>query len=115
MNTESSSDATRHLPIRCPRPIAQKIEQVPGVVGCSPSNWFGGIYKEDKPQYTLSRSFSSIRKLSSMFNLEIQISPQEKAAFQQERTAAIVGKEAGRQVRLESRRRGRVARRHTLT
>src|SRR5262249_59171998 len=28
----------------------QRIEQVPGVVAVSPETWFGGVYKDDRPE-----------------------------------------------------------------
>jgi putative ABC transport system permease protein len=28
----------------------QRIEQIPGVVACSPEVWFGGVYKDDRPE-----------------------------------------------------------------
>lgn len=74
-----------------PEAYRQKIEHVPGVEAVYPSNWFGGIYKEDKPQYTFAQFFVDPRTLFDV-QFEIQIPPEEKAAFQRERTAAIAGK-----------------------
>jgi putative ABC transport system permease protein len=74
-----------------PESYRQKIEQVPGVVAVYPSNWFGGIYKEDKPRYTFAQFYVDAKNLFDV-QFELQISPEEKAAFQQERTAAVVGK-----------------------
>jgi putative ABC transport system permease protein len=74
-----------------PEAYRQKIEQIPGVVATLPSNWFGGIYKEDKPQYMFAQFFVDPKTLFDV-QFESQISPEEKAAFQQERTAAVVGK-----------------------
>jgi putative ABC transport system permease protein len=74
-----------------PEAYRQKIEQVPGVVASCPSNWFGGIYKEDKPQYMFAQFFVDPKTLFDV-QFECQISQEEKAAFQQERTAAVVGK-----------------------
>ena len=74
-----------------PEAYEQKIQQVAGVVATSPANWFGGVYKEDKPFYTFAQFYVDPKTIFDV-HPEIQISPQEKAAFQQERTAAIVGK-----------------------
>lgn len=74
-----------------PEAYRQKIEQVPGVVLAYPSNWFGGIYKEDKPQYSFAQFYVDTKSLFDV-QFEIQMSSEEKAAFQQERTAAIAGK-----------------------
>jgi putative ABC transport system permease protein len=74
-----------------PEAYRQKIEQVPGVVAVCPSNWFGGIYKEDKPKYTFAQFFVDANSLFDV-QLEAQISAEEKAAFQQDRTGAIAGR-----------------------
>ena len=74
-----------------PEAYRQKIEQVQGVETVYPSNWFGGIYKEDKPHYTFAQFFVDPKTLFDV-QFEMQISPEEKAAFQRERTAAIAGK-----------------------
>jgi putative ABC transport system permease protein len=74
-----------------PEAYRQKIEQVPGVAAVYPSNWFGGIYKEDKPKYTFAQFYVDTKNLFDV-QFELQISPEEKAAFQQERTAAVAGK-----------------------
>src|SRR4030095_9282111 len=96
--TEGSGDEYRVIVRRnttladaMPEAYEQKIQQVAGVVAISPANWFGGVYKEDKPFYTFAQFYVDPK---TIFNVqpEMQISPQEKAAFQQERTAAIAGK-----------------------
>src|SRR6202008_2917463 len=46
-----------------PEAYRQKIEQVPGVVASFPSNWFGGIYKEDKPRYTFAQFYVDTKTL----------------------------------------------------
>jgi putative ABC transport system permease protein len=74
-----------------PEAYGQKIGQVPGVIAACPSNWFGGIYKEDKPRNTFAQFYVDTKAIFDV-QFEMQISPEEKAAFQQERTAAIAGK-----------------------
>jgi putative ABC transport system permease protein len=74
-----------------PESYAQKIQQVPGVVAVCPANWFGGIYKEDKPHYMFAQFYVDPKTIFDV-HPEYQISPAEKAAFQQERTAAFAGK-----------------------
>ena len=73
-----------------PEAYREKIAQVPGVVAICPANWFGGIYKEDKPEYFFARFYVDAKTLFDVQS-EYQISPAEKQAFQQERTAAIAG------------------------
>ena len=97
-NTESSGGEYRLVVRRnttladaMPEAYEQKIQQVQGVVATSPANWFGGMYKEDKPKYYFAQFYVDPKTIFDV-HPEIQISPQEKAAFQQERTAAIAGK-----------------------
>jgi putative ABC transport system permease protein len=74
-----------------PESYREKIAQVPGVVAICPANWFGGTYKEDKPQYYFAQFYVDAKTLFDVQS-EYQISPAEKQAFQQERTAAIAGR-----------------------
>ena len=74
-----------------PEAYRQKIAQIPGVIDTCPANWFGGIYKEDKPQYMFAQFYVDPKTLFDV-QFEFQISPEEKAAFQRERTAAVVSK-----------------------
>jgi putative ABC transport system permease protein len=74
-----------------PEAYREKIAQVPGVVAICPANWFGGVYKEDKPEYFFAQFYVDPKALFDVQS-EYQIAPGEKAAFQQERTAAIAGR-----------------------
>jgi putative ABC transport system permease protein len=74
-----------------PEAYREKIAQVPGVVAICPANWFGGTYKEDKPEYYFAQFYVDPKAIFDVQS-EYQISPAEKQAFQQERTAAIAGK-----------------------
>jgi putative ABC transport system permease protein len=74
-----------------PESYGQKIQQVPGVVAVCPANWFQGTYKEDKPKYFFAQFYVDPKTIFDV-HPEYQVSPEEKAAFQQERTAAMVGK-----------------------
>ncbi len=74
-----------------PESYGQKILQVSGVTAVCPANWFGGIYREDKPKYMFAQFYVDAKTLFDV-QFEYQISPEEKAAFQEERTAAIAGK-----------------------
>jgi putative ABC transport system permease protein len=74
-----------------PESYEQKILQTPGVVAVCPANWFGGVYKEDKPYYMFAQFYVDAKTIFDV-HPEFKISPDEKAAFQKERTAAIAGK-----------------------
>ena len=74
-----------------PESYRDKIAQVPGVVAICPANWFGGTYKEDKPEYFFAQFYVDAKAIFDVQS-EYQIPPEEKAAFQQERSAAIAGR-----------------------
>jgi putative ABC transport system permease protein len=67
-----------------------KIKQVPGVQEAMIFQWFGGVYKENKPEYFFGRFAVEPAKLFTLFP-EFQMSDEEKKAFQSERTACIIG------------------------
>ncbi len=73
-----------------PLPYSQltRIESVPGVAGITYANWFGGIYQDPKnffPNFAVEpRSY--LRLYS-----EIVLPPDQRKAFLETRTAAIVG------------------------
>lgn len=82
---------TTSLADAMPEAFEAKIKQVPGVAAVCPANWFGGIYKEDKPKYAFAQFYVDPREIFDV-HTEWRLSPEEKAAFQQERTAAFCGK-----------------------
>ena len=69
-----------------------EIEKVPGVVVCSPFVWFGGKFEEDK-QMIFGTIACDPDKLGSLLQ-EIQVDPEQQAAFLKERTSCLVGKDA---------------------
>src|SRR5262249_18642026 len=74
-----------------PESFEGKIKQVPGVVATCPSNWFGGVYKEDKPQYFIAQFYVDPKEVFEVWP-DWRLSDAERTAFQQERTAAICGR-----------------------
>ena len=48
--TGSSSSTRPGSATSCPSSQRQRIEQIPGVVAVTPEIWFGGVYKDDKPE-----------------------------------------------------------------
>ena len=74
-----------------PEAYRDKIAQVPGVAAICPANWFGGVYKEDKPEYFFAQFYVDPKALFDV-QTEYQIPTEQKAAFQQERTAVIAGR-----------------------
>ena len=75
-----------------PEAYRQKIEQVPGVTAAFARRTGLAESTKKTSRGIRSRSSSSTRKTLFDVQFELQLSPEEKAAFQQERTAAIAGK-----------------------
>jgi putative ABC transport system permease protein len=74
-----------------PESYQGKLLQVPGVAAVCPTNWFGGIYKEDKPQYFIAQFYVDPKNIFEV-HPEYQLPEEQKTAFQSERTAAMAGK-----------------------
>lgn len=73
--------------VSLPKSLQARIEAVPGVVHSSYANWFGGIYQDPK------NFFANEAVASNYFDLypEWSLSADERAAFRNIRTAAVVG------------------------
>ena len=67
-----------------------KIRQVPGVEEAMIFQWFGGVYKENKPENFFGRFAVEPDRMFKLFP-ENKISEEERKAFISERVACIVG------------------------
>jgi putative ABC transport system permease protein len=86
--------ATRHkvsLAFAMPESYGQKIKQVPGVREVMIQNWFGGIYKDSRPQNMFARFAVEPEKLY-IVRPEMITPEDQKKAFYAERTACVIGK-----------------------
>jgi putative ABC transport system permease protein len=74
---------TQSLPIR----LDAQIQQVPGVSKVTSAMWFGGIYQDPK------NFFANFSVAPNYFDVypELQLPPEQLAAFQSTRTGAVVG------------------------
>ncbi|MEO7653292.1 MAG: ABC transporter permease [Bryobacteraceae bacterium] len=75
-----------------PESYGQKIKRIPGVREVMMQQWFGGVYKDRKPQNMFARFAIEPDKIFTVIG-EMQVPEDQKAAFQKERTAALVGKQ----------------------
>src|SRR5215831_5009772 len=73
-----------------PEAHRDKIAQIPGVTSVCPVNWFGGIYKEEKPQYFFAQFYVDTSNIFDVMS-EFSVPPDQLAAFKQDRSAAAVG------------------------
>jgi putative ABC transport system permease protein len=70
-----------------PKSLLSRIQAVPGVTEVSYANWFGGIYQEPKnffPNQAVAENFLDLYP-------EWVLSPEQRQAFRQTRTGAVVG------------------------
>jgi len=73
-----------------PEAHRDKIAQVPGVAAVCPVNWFGGIYKEEKPKYFFAQFYVDTSNIFDVMS-EFVVAPDQLAAFKQDRSGAICG------------------------
>lgn len=75
-----------------PLAYADRIAQVPGVVAVAPEIWFGGVYKDDRPENFFGQLSTDPEAWPKIFD-DYRIDPAELKAWQGERDAFIAGKE----------------------
>jgi len=69
----------------------QRIEQIPGVVAVSPEIWFGGVYKDDKPENWFGQLSADPEVFFKVFD-DATIDPEVEKAWRAERNAFVAGK-----------------------
>src|SRR5271154_3129362 len=90
---------TRHkvsLTFNLPGYYREKIRSIPGVVAVVPNSWFGGLYKDDKPENFFAQFGTDPDEFPKVFP-EMQMPPDQLAAWQRDRAGAIVSDELVKQ------------------
>jgi putative ABC transport system permease protein len=83
---------TRHrvsLTFSMPSYYEAKIRTVPGVVAVVPTQWFGGIYIDDKPEHFFAQFATDPQELFSVYT-DFKIPPDQLAAWQHDRAGTVV-------------------------
>ncbi|MGH9441961.1 MAG: ABC transporter permease [Thermoanaerobaculia bacterium] len=75
-----------------PLAYRQRIEQVPGIVAVAPEIWFGGIYKDDKPENFFGQLSTDPDVWPKIFD-DYKIDPAQIKVWQEERNSFIAGQE----------------------
>jgi putative ABC transport system permease protein len=70
----------------------QRIEQVPGVVAVSPETWFGGVYKDDKPENWIGQLSADPDIYFDKIFDDAKIDPQVNAEWKATRNGFVAGK-----------------------
>jgi putative ABC transport system permease protein len=97
---KGSGESTRRLVTRhrvsltnpLPGFYREKIRALPGVVAIVPNSWFGGLYKDDKPENFFAQFATDPEEFPKVYP-EMQIPPDQLAAWQHDRAGVIVNDE----------------------
>jgi putative ABC transport system permease protein len=94
---------TRHkvsLTQALPAYYRDKIEQIPGVESVAAMNWFGGIYKDNKPQEFFARFAVEPEQVFAVYR-DFKIPPDQYEAFVNDRQGLAVGRMTADRIGLE--------------
>lgn len=86
---------TRHrvsLTNMMPLAYESKIRAVPGVVAVASMNWFGGKYKDDKPENFFAQFYVEPENIAQVYS-DWQIPEDQKAAWFKDRAGCAVGRQ----------------------
>ena len=86
----------------------EKIRAVPGVAAVVPVSWFGGIYKDQKPENFFAQFGTDPDEFFKVFR-DLDMPADQITAWQRDRQGVIVDDSAGGEVWMEARRPLRVA------
>ncbi len=75
-----------------PLAYRQRIDQIPGVVAVAPEIWFGGIYKNDRPENFFGQLSTDPESWPKIFD-DYRIPAEQVKAWQGERDSFIAGKQ----------------------
>jgi putative ABC transport system permease protein len=97
---KGSAESTRRLVSRhrvsltnlLPGFYREKIRAVPGVVAVVPNSWFGGLYKDNKPENFFPQFGTDPDEFPKVYP-EMQIPPDQLVAWQRDRAGVIVNDE----------------------
>src|SRR5436190_8797760 len=74
-----------------PEAYGEKIKRIPGVREVMMWQWFGGIYKNDRPENVFPRLAIEPEKIFTVRG-EMRVPDDQKIAFQRDRTGALIGR-----------------------
>src|SRR5271154_3102825 len=83
---------TRHkvsLTFNLPAYYREKIRSIPGVVAVVPTSWFGGLYKDDKPENFFAQFGTDPEEFFKVYR-DITITPKELSDWQHDRQGVVV-------------------------
>src|ERR1700728_4287660 len=95
--SEGSAESSQRLVVRhrvsltfsLPGFYREKIRALPGVLGVVPVSWFGGIYKDQKPENFFAQFGTDPDEFFKVYR-DIQMPPEQFTAWQRDRQGVIV-------------------------
>jgi len=94
---QGSAESAQRLVVRhrvsltfsLPQYYREKIRAIPGVVSVIPVSWFGGIYKDQKPENFFAQFGTDPEEFFKVYR-DIEIPPEQVTAWQRDRQGVIV-------------------------
>ena len=82
-----------------PEAYREKIRRIPGVREVMAQQWFGGVYKNNRPENVFARFAIEPDKIFIVLG-EMKLPEEQKAAFQRERTACLIGRQLADKIKV---------------
>src|SRR5262249_33753133 len=82
-----------------PEAYREKIKRIPGVREVTAQQWFGGVYKDNRPENVFARFAVEPDKIFIVRG-EMKLPEEQKAAFQRERTACLIGRQLADKIKV---------------
>jgi putative ABC transport system permease protein len=80
-----------------PEAYREKIKRIPGVREVMVSQWFGGVYIDNRPEHMFARFAIEPDKMFTIHG-EMKLPEEQKIAFQRERTACLIGRQLSEKI-----------------
>ena len=80
-----------------PEAYREKIKRIPGVREVMVSQWFGGVYIDNRPEHMFARFAIEPDKIFTIHG-EMKLPEEQKIAFQRERTACLIGRQLSEKI-----------------
>jgi putative ABC transport system permease protein len=80
-----------------PESYREKIKRIPGVREVMVSQWFGGMYIDNRPEHLFARFAIEPDKIFIVRG-EMKLPEEQKLAFQKERTACLIGRQLSEKI-----------------
>src|SRR6266702_2633409 len=80
-----------------PEAYREKIKRIPGVREVTAQQWFGGVYKNNRPENLFARFAVEPDKIFIVRG-EMRLPDEQNSAFQRERTACLIGRQLAEKI-----------------